>query len=448
MRSSFLPTVLLFVASLLSLPAADSRAPNIIFLLADDIGIDWIGSYGADFPTPNIDRLAASGVRFQTAWTNPICTPTRVMMLTGQYPGRTGWTEHYDVPRWGGAGLIPEKFPTWPQLLRAKGYATAIVGKWQINDLRPEPDILARHGFEKHCVWPGVEAGNPPTEHRYWDAYLQTDGVRQIHRDAYGPDVTQAYALNFIRQNRDRPFLLYYPAIAVHALNEPIPPDRANPPKGEAALYARSVTYLDQQVGELLDELDRLKLTANTVIIFAGDNGSSTGGRMHKAAVPAGKGRTNERGVQVPLIVRAPMLGVGGRTTEALADFSDIFPTMLELAGVPTPAKLRPDGRSWVPLLRGDTTYSPRPWIYAQRDTSRTARDARFKLDTEGGFFEVAVDPDQLKPVSPTRDAAAAAAHAKLVSVLASIPATSTEPPFPGYTPDRMRGEGRKQNRK
>ncbi|MEO6244561.1 MAG: sulfatase-like hydrolase/transferase, partial [Opitutaceae bacterium] len=102
MRPSFFLTVLLFLASLLALPAADSRAPNLIFLLADDIGIDWIGSYGADFPTPNIDRLAASGVRFETAWTNPICTPTRVMMLTGQYPGRTGWTEHYDVPRWGG----------------------------------------------------------------------------------------------------------------------------------------------------------------------------------------------------------------------------------------------------------------------------------------------------------------------------------------------------------
>ncbi|MEO6244252.1 MAG: sulfatase-like hydrolase/transferase, partial [Opitutaceae bacterium] len=239
----------------------------------------------------------------------------------------------------------------------------------------------------------------------------------------------------------------YYPAIAVHAPNEAIPPDRANPPKGEAALYARSVTYLDQQVGELLDELDRLSLTANTVAIFAGDNGSSTGGRMHHAAVPAGKGRTVERGVQVPLIIRAPMLGAGGRKADALADFSDIFPTMLELAGVPTPAKLRPDGRSWVPLLRGDASYQPRPWIYAQRDTSRTARDARFKLDTEGGFFEVAVDPDQLKPVSPARDAATAAAHSKLAAVLASIPATSAGLPFPGYTPDRMRQESAKQRK-
>ncbi len=428
-----------FAPSAPSAPAA-TAPPNIVFILADDLGTDWLSCYGSDHSTPNFDRLAANGVRFSTAWTSPICTPSRVMMLTGQYPGRTGWTEHYDVPRWGGAGLIPEKFPTWPQLLRAHGYATAIVGKWQINDLRREPDILARHGFAGHCVWPGVEEGNPPSEKRYWDAFLQTDGARKIHRDTYGPDVTQAYALDFIRQNRARPFLLYYAAIAVHAPHEPIPPDRANPPTGEAALYARSVTYLDRQIGELLDELDRLKLTSNTVVIFAGDNGSSTGGRVHGAAVPAGKGRTVDRGVHVPLIVRAPMLGGGaGRTTEALADFTDIFPTLLQLAGIPLPPNSGADGRSWVPLLRGDTNYDARPWIFAQRDTARTVRDARFKLDSAGGFFEIARDPDQRTPILPQRDGETAAAYARLTAALASIPASAAEPPFPGYTPERMR---------
>lgn len=305
--------------------------------------------------TPSVDRLAATGVRFETAWTSPICTPTRVMMLTGQYPGRTGWTEHYDVPRWSGAGLIPENFSTWPQQLRRAGYATAIAGKWQINDLRPEPDILARHGFQRHCVWPGVEEGNPPSSRRYWGAYLQTDGTRKVHTDEYGPDVTQRFALEFIREHKSRPFLLYYPMIAVHAPNEPTPLNRANPPKGEAALYAGSVTYMDRQVGELLDELDRLGLTQNTAVIFAGDNGSSTGGTHANRAVPAGKGRTIERGVHVPLIVRLPGVS-GGRATSALADFSDIFPTMLDLAGLPRAAS---DGHSWVPLLRDAPGYAP-----------------------------------------------------------------------------------------
>jgi arylsulfatase A-like enzyme len=169
--------------------------------------------------------------------------------------------------------------------LRRAGYATAIAGKWQINDLRPEPDILARHGFQRHCMWPGVEEGNPPSSRRYWDAYLQTDGTRKVHTDEYGPDVTQRFALEFIRENKARPFLLYYPMISVHGPNEPTPLNRATPPKGEAALYAGSVTYMDRQIGELLDELDRLGIAQNTVVIFTGDNGSSTGGTHAGRAV-------------------------------------------------------------------------------------------------------------------------------------------------------------------
>jgi arylsulfatase A len=223
--------------------------------------------------------------------------------------------------------------------------------------------------------------------------------------------------------------------IAVHAPNEPTPLNSATPPKGEAALYAGSVTYLDQQVGQLLDELDRLGLTQNTAVIFAGDNGSSTGGTHARRAVPAGKGRTLERGVHVPLIVRLPGVD-GGRATSALADFSDIFPTMLDLAGLPHVAG---DGHSWVPLLRDAPGHVVRPWIYAQRDTSRTVRNQRFKLDSEGGFFEIAVDPDQKHPVAPTRDPATATAHRALAAALAAVPAQAATPPFPGYSADRMR---------
>jgi arylsulfatase A-like enzyme len=416
--------------------APPSRAlPNVIFILADDLGTDWVGCYGSDHATPNLDRLAASGVRFETAWTSPICTPSRVMMLTGQYPGHTGWTEHYDVPRWGGAGLIPEKFSTWPQLLHAHGYATAIAGKWQINDLRLRSDILQAHGFDHHCVWPGVEEGNPPTERRYWDAYLQTDDRRKIHKNEYGPDVTQRFALDFIREDRARPFMLYYPMIAVHAPNEATPMNRTHAPSGEAALYAGSVTYLDRQVGELLDELEHLGMASTTAVIFAGDNGSSTGGTHAHLSVPAGKGRIVERGVQVPLIVRLPGVA-GGSVTSALADFSDLYPTILDLAGI---AHATGDGHSWVPLLRGTPGYASREWIYAQRDTSRTVRDQRFKLDSTGGFFEITVDPDEKRPVAPARDAVTAAEYRKLSTALAAIPGNAPTPPFPGYTPERMR---------
>jgi len=114
LRWVLIPTALLVTGRCDAATPALVTRPNIVFILADDLGTDWLGCYGSSHPTPSVDRLAASGVHFETAWTSPICTPTRVMMLTGQYPGRTGWTEHYDVPRWGGAGLIPEKFSTWP----------------------------------------------------------------------------------------------------------------------------------------------------------------------------------------------------------------------------------------------------------------------------------------------------------------------------------------------
>ena len=159
--------VILLLGLIPSTALADDR-PNIIFIMVDDMGRDWVSCYGAQHPTPNIDRLASQGVRYETAWCIPICTPTRVTLLTGQYPFRHGWTQHYDVPRWGGDGLKWTKFTTFARVLRDSGYATAIGGKWQINHLGKQPDALKKHGFDEHCVWMGVEADRPETKQRYW----------------------------------------------------------------------------------------------------------------------------------------------------------------------------------------------------------------------------------------------------------------------------------------
>ena len=419
--------------------ATPESPPNLIFLLVDDLGTDWIGAYGSRHPTPHIDRLAARGVRFETAWTSPICTPSRVMLLTGQYPGRTGWIEHYDVPRWGGAGLIADRFPTWPQMLKRQGYATAIAGKWQINDLRLSPDVLQDHGFDRHCVWPGVESNNAPTARRYWDAYLQIDGNRKIHRGEYGPDITQSFALDFIRQNRAKPFLLYYPMILVHDPNEPTPLNRGQPPSGEDALYAGSVTYMDRQVGELLDELERLDLTGRTIVVFTGDNGSSSSGVLAGRPTPAGKGKTTQWGVRVPLIVSAPMISKEARVTESLTDFTDLYPSILELAGIASTPSNDREGRSWVPLLRGARDYVGREWIFAQRNASRTVRDRQFKLDSDGRFFDLIADPDELSPLILSADDPRRKNRGRLAAALASIPAASSTMPFPEYSPERMR---------
>ena len=191
--------------------AADDDRPNIIFILLDDVGTDWISCYGAKHQTPNIDRLAEQGVRFKTAWATPLCTPTCVEFLTGQYGFRTGWKVHHDVPARGGAGLDPAKFTTIARVLRDAGYATALCGKWQINDLRPDKEILAKHGFQEHCLWPGGESKNPPSESRYWDALIQTNGDRQVYEGKFGPDIVHEYAKAFVAKNTKQPFFFVLP---------------------------------------------------------------------------------------------------------------------------------------------------------------------------------------------------------------------------------------------
>ncbi|MBK1876128.1 sulfatase-like hydrolase/transferase [Pelagicoccus mobilis] len=410
--------------------------PNIVFILIDDLGIDWVSAYGAAHSTPNIDSLASKGVRFGTAWTAPICTPSRVTILTGRYNGYTGWTEHYDVPRWGGEGLSADLFPTWPQLLDDAGYTTAIVGKWQINDLRLEPDILKQHGFDRHCVWPGVESDNPQSEERYWDPYLQIDGVRRIHRGAYGPDVCQAFALQFLRENHDRPFLLFYPKIDVHDPIEPTPWNRENPPDELPGLFGDAVTYMDHHIGEILDEIDALGVSENTIVVFMGDNGSLIGGIVNGRQWSRGKSYTTNAGVQVPLVVRAPMYTRGGWATEALVDSSDLFPTLLEMSGL-SQAGFPTDGHSLVPLLQRREDYRPREWIYAQRGDNRVVRDQRYKLDSDGRFFDLNRDPDELEPIDPHGSVASKTSHEKLSSVLERIPATA-KPPFAEYSSERL----------
>jgi len=168
---------LLLVVLPLLLPWSNALAskPNIIFIMVDDLGKEWINCYGGDdIETPNLDALAKTGLKFNNAWSMPQCTPSRATLLTGQYPWRTGWVNHWDVPRWGVGYFDWEKYTTFATIMKTAGYKTAIAGKWQINDFRIEPEALKKHGFDDWCVWTGYEAQNPPSGKRYWDPYIHT----------------------------------------------------------------------------------------------------------------------------------------------------------------------------------------------------------------------------------------------------------------------------------
>ncbi|MEO1826445.1 MAG: sulfatase-like hydrolase/transferase [Roseibacillus sp.] len=420
--------LLFWTIALLHVHAAER--PNIILVMVDDMGRDWIGCYGATHSTPNIDRLAEQGVRYETAWCTPICTPTRVTLLTGQYPFHHGWIQHYDVPRWGGAGLRADRFTTFARLLREAGYSTAIGGKWQINHLGKEPDALEKHGFDEHCVWPGVEDGQPETQERFWNGLVVTNGNRS--RVSYGPDTINRFLIDYIRRHKDSPFLLYYPMLLTHGPHTTTPMNKTKAPEGKPALYAGNVTYMDHLVGKLVRTVDDLGLRERTVIIFTGDNGSASPGTLNGEPYPKGKGREADWGAHVPFIVRAPFLSKGGIVSRDLIDFTDLYPTFLELAGIPPPKTIKLDGKSFVSGLCGDEDpFKKRSWIYSQIGDFRMIRDWTHLLDSKGAFHNLLKDPRQEQEVSPL-DKIAPGRRQRLQMILDRFPGNAP-PPFPEF---------------
>ena len=391
-------TTLLFLCGA-AFSNADER-PNIILIMVDDMGRDWVSCYGAQHQTPNVDRLAREGVRYETAWCMPSCTPTRVTLLTGQYPFRHGWTQHYDVPRWGGEGLSWSKFTTFARVLRYAGYATAIGGKWQINHLGKQPDALKHHGFDEHCVWTGLEAERQETETRYWGGHIMTNGRRQTA--TYGPDKINEFLIDFIRRKKDGPFLAYYAMLLTHGPHTTTPLNKADLPEGKPALYAGNVSYMDHLVGKLVQAVDDAGLRENTLIIFTGDNGSASAGVLNNELYPKGKGRQADWGAHVPFIVRAPFLADGGRVSRDLIDFTDVYPMFLELADTTPPDGVTLDGKSLVASLRGsEDPFDKRSWIYSQLGEFRMVRDWHHIVDSEGNFHDLGKDPRQEHEVNP-----------------------------------------------
>ena len=407
-----------------------AQKPNIIFIMVDDMGRDWVSCYGAAHPTPHIDKLAKEGVRYETAWCTPICTPTRVTLLTGQYPFRHGWVQHYDVPRWGGAGLRPDRFTTFARVLRDAGYATVIGGKWQINHLGKQRDILKQHGFDEHCVWPGVEEGRPETRERFWDGFLVTNGKRG--NVPYGPDAINQFLIDFMKRHKEKPFLLYYPMLLTHGPHTVTPFNREKAPVGKPALYAGNVTYMDHLVGKLVAAVDELGLKERTLIVFTGDNGSASPGKLQGEPYPKGKGRQADWGVHVPFVVRAPFLNKGGIVSRDLVDFTDLYPTFLELAGASAPEKVKLDGRSFVPSLQGsEDPFKKRSWIYSQIGKFRMIRDWTHIVDSKGAFHNLLKDPRQERKVNPL-DKIAPGRRQRLQMILDRFP-QNAEAPFPEF---------------
>jgi arylsulfatase A-like enzyme len=396
-------SLVVFLVTLVVLSAptgAATRTPNIILILADDLGAETIGAYGGEsYQTPRLDRMAAEGVRFEHGHAQPLCTPSRVKIMTGQYNFRN--YQHF--------GYLDPAEVTFAHLLGKSGYATAVVGKWQLFNNRFE-DIAgalpADAGFDEYTLWQlkAEQRGS-----RYWAPLIDHDGdVRQYGEDAFGPDVLNTAALEFIEANRDRSFFLYYPMVLPHAPFVTTP-DMRDEDAGDQQRFSAMVAYMDKLVGRVLDKVQALGLEENTLILFIGDNGTDRDivSRYRGAEVEGAKGETLNTGSRVPYIAWGPGIVNGDRISSSLVNLNDVLPTLAELAGAELPATRPRDGTSLVPVLRGDSELSrenlfihfePR-WPTAR--PARYAFDRRWKFYEDGRFYDIQADPLERRALAP-----------------------------------------------
>lgn len=331
--------------------AQNSRPPNIVLIFCDDLGYADLGCFGAEkIKTPRIDRMAREGVRLTSFLVAaPVCTPSRAGLLTGRYPIRTGLNRVlFPYSRDG----IDAEETTLAEALRTRGYATACIGKWHLGHLPPY--LPTRHGFDRYFGIPysndmrNARRGDPPLP------LLRDEKIVEAPADQ--TTLTERYteeAIQFLRENRNRPFFLYLPHTFPHV------PLYAGPRfagRSEGGLYGDVVETIDWSTGRLLQTLRELGLDDNTLVIFTSDNGpwltqKENGGSA--GPLRNGKTTTYEGGVRVPFIARWPGRIPAGRTVDAPAISLDLFPTLVALAGGAA-APARPvDGRNILGLLTG-----------------------------------------------------------------------------------------------
>jgi arylsulfatase A len=388
--------------------AASPAKPNIIFILADDLGLDGVSCYGSDkHKTPNIDKLAAAGTRFETCYAAPLCGPSRCALMTGRYAFRTGGITNGSW-RNGGPGAKSKDEQPVARLLKQAGYATCESGKWRQVGETPRD-----WGFDEYCT-------DPTAGGWYWKDSYEKNGQQVNAPGHYNPDVIHQFSLDFIRRHKDAPFFLYYSMHLVHA------PILKTPDTGKnrgADLYEDNIRYMDKQVGEIVAELDKLGIREKTLVMFSGDNGTALnypctiGGRM----INGKKASMLEGGSRVPLIANWPGTTPSGKVSKDIANFTDMTATFVELAGAKLPDGFKYDSVSIAPRLRGEKG-SPREWAYVQLGARWYVREQGWKMDQAGELFDMSDAPFTEKPVAATADTAdSKAARERLTKVLADL---------------------------
>lgn len=435
--------------ALLNLPVAARDRPNVIVIMADDIGAEGLGCYGSTiYTTPHLDRMAAEGIRFNNAYATPLCTPTRVMIMSGLYPNRTGYRAL--IGKGEGIRLSPE-IRTFAHDFRDAGYATAIAGKWQLGRFDEFPNQPVEHGFDEYCMWTWYYKGKKAS--RYYGPQIYRDGqVTNGNAEDFGPDDYRDFVLDFIDRKKDQPFLVYFPMALVHSpfIN---PPDLQKRSESrfttdldkQTRAFGHMITYMDQVVGDIMARLEEYDLEDNTLMLFTGDNGThkSITSKLPGMNLKGGKGSMTEAGSRVPLLAWWP-----GHIKPSIRDeffcLVDVLPTIHSIAGIELNRKI--DGMDLSHLLVGGEG-SDRERVLINYGRGYFVREKRFRLNQDGKLYDIPVTSDASRySESVTTDPAHNSDRVRLQAILDDFMAI--EPQYNKGSTDSRKKKDRTRNTK
>jgi arylsulfatase A len=432
---------LVFLAPSVRAGEKAARKPNIVFIIADDLGYGDLGCYGQKkIKTPNLDRMAAAGIRFTNFYCgSPVCAPSRSVLMTGLHSGHGPIRDNKQAnkdPKLEGQEPIPANTVTIAQLLKAAGYATGLIGKWGLGMFGTSGDPL-QHGFDSffgyNCQ---AHAHNfYPTYLYRQDKRIPLDGnTNGVTGKIYSHDLMEKEALDFIRNHQKEPFFLYLPFTIPHLALQ-IPEKDLEPYKGvfpevpydgkkgyqphptPRAAYAAMITRLDRSVGQIVDLIRELGLDDDTIFVFTSDNGAvyaGVGGSdpeffRSNGFLRAYKGSVHEGGIRIPCIVRWTGHVPAGKTSDLVAGFQDFLPTFMDVAGSKTPAGL--DGISLLPTLVGKGEQKAHPFLYwefpsygsqqgVRMDRWKAVREDMAKGNMKIELFDLQTDPSETTDVA------------------------------------------------
>jgi len=379
----------------------ENKMPNVILIMADDMGYECLNTYEeTQYKTPRLNQLAKNAIQFANCHSQPLCTPSRVKIMTGLHN-----YENYDH-----FGRLNTGQYTFGNLMKDAGYETMIAGKWQLNGLAykkdfPDWNSTARpndFGFDEHCLWQLTKERK--FGERFADPLIEQNGkVLERNKDAYGPDIFSNYILDFIDRKKDKPFFVYYPMVLVH---DPFvaTPDSENWKdekariKNDTTYFKDMIAYADKIVGKIADQLKKSNVHENTILIFTGDNGThpSIYTYTKNGVVRGGKGQTINTGTHVPLLASWPKYTKNGSVFDGIITFDDFFATLNDL--VKSDKKV--SGKSFLSLLKGEEYkerkagfihYDPR-WGRFKNQRSQFAFTKNYKLYQDGRFYNTKLD--------------------------------------------------------